>query len=550
MPTGSRSVRAISLLRRGYRKNGLIPGMIVSRAIRPIRRPGGKPFATPCWIHWSKQRIARISRCGKRGLRVVESCAQRAIAAGELFPQAQELLGAYNRRQFSLETVMGRQLALGGFGLGRTIDEWAVGGQVAWELDFWGRFRRAVEAADAELDASVEAYRDAPVILLGEVASAYVEIRTLEQRLEYAQRNVEHQTGLLVLAEERFQQGTATRLDVTEATTILAQTRATIPPLDAQLRQVQNRLCVLMGVPPQEIPVLLAGAANIPRVPPQVGVGIPAELIRRRPDVRRAERLVAAQSARIGMAEADLYPAFSITGTIAFEANQFADLIRSSAVAGQIGPSFRWNVLNYGRIRNNVVVQDARFQQAVTSYQDTVLKANREAEDSIVSFLRAQEQADALRQSVEAAQESRDLLERQFRVGRADFGRVLVAEFLLVTQQDQLAVAEGAIAQAFVDLFRALGGGWELPWHHLGPGSASPAWSKEEDDAKAVEEEPALPGDDVGAEWLSPNLISPTASQQPFREAETDHSARASDSEVTSNADSKTEKGADPEEEE
>jgi outer membrane protein TolC len=224
-----------------------------------------------------------------------------------------------------------------------------------------------------------------------------------------------------------------------------------------------------MGMPPQDLTRLLAGRSGIPRAPSEVAIGIPADLLRRRPDVRRSEREIAAQSARIGIVEADLYPAVTISGNIFVQANQFSHLFRGSAVGGNVGPSFNWNILNYGRIMNAVRVEEARFMQEVTQYQNTVLNANREVENAIVTFLQAQEEARILREGVTAALESRDLTNELYRAGRADFGRVFFAEYFLVLQQDALAQAEGRIAGGLVDMYRALGGGWELRLQPLPP---------------------------------------------------------------------------------
>lgn len=396
------------------------------------------------------------------GFRIQEARARRAIATGNLFPQFQELYGSYQRRQISLETGIA---AGGGGGIGgipRAFDIWTTGGQLAWELDFWGRFRRAIEAADAELDASVENYDDVLVILIGDVAEAYVDVRTAEQRLEYARSNVRYQTGSLNIAKTKEEEGVASRLDVAQAATNVAQTEAIIPQLEIQLRAAQNRLCVLMGIPPQDLSRLLSAHSGIPRAPADVAIGIPADLLRRRPDVRRAEREVAAQSARIGIVESDLYPAFTITGNIFVQANNFSDLFKGSAVAGNVGPAFNWNILNYGRIMNAVRVEEARFMQEVAQYQNTVLNANREVENAIVTFLQSQDEARILREGVAAAVESRDLTNELYAGGRADFGRVFFAEYFLVLQQDALAQAEGRIAAGLVDMYRALGGGWEL----------------------------------------------------------------------------------------
>jgi NodT family efflux transporter outer membrane factor (OMF) lipoprotein len=409
------------------------------------------------------------------GFRVAEARALFGFAVGNIFPQQQDAFGGYNRTQRSLQVGAFGGAGGGGLGAGiaRNFSVWTIGSQLAWELDFWGRFRRAVEAADATLDASVENYDDVLVILLADVASTYVEIRTLEERLRFARDNVKYQSGSLNLAKIRLEEGAASKLDVTQAQTNVSQTEAAIPVLETQLRQAHNRLCILLGAPPEDLSRQL-GSARIPVAPPEVAVGVPAELIRRRPDIRRAEREVAAQSARIGIAEADLYPAFTINGSIFVQANEFANLFKSSAVGGNVGPSFNWNILNYGRIRNLVAAEEARFLREATEYQNAVLNANREAEDAIVAFLRAQVQTAKLREGVAAAAESRDLVMELYRGGRADFGRVFVAEFFLAQQQDLLAQAEGSISQALVELYRALGGGWEIRLNSA-PAAAAPA---------------------------------------------------------------------------
>jgi NodT family efflux transporter outer membrane factor (OMF) lipoprotein len=399
------------------------------------------------------------------GFRVLEVRALRQIAVGNLFPQSQTLNGSYSRIQNSAQTGFGGGGGGGGIaiGPGRNFDLWQTGGSLAWELDFWGRFRRAIEAADAELDASVEQYDDVLVLLVSDVAQAYIDIRTLQQRLDYARQNVQSQDGSLRVATDLFEGGNTGKVDVTQAQQNLSTTEATIPIFELQLRQATNRLSVLLGQPPTDLSDILAlSPAKIPQVPAQVVVGVPAELIRRRPDIRRAERLVAAQSARIGIAETDLYPAFTINGNLSVQAFSLSELFSSSATAGNIGPSFNWNVLNYGRIANNVRAHEARFQQLVAAYQNAVLEANREAEDAITSFIRTKEQTALLEESANAALESRDLIEALYRGGRTDFGRVFVAQATLVTQQDALAVAEGGVAQSLVDIYRSLGGGWQI----------------------------------------------------------------------------------------
>lgn len=428
----------------------------------------------PFWDWWrvfNDSKLEELIQCAKAqnltireaGFRIEEARALRGIAVGNLLPQQQLATGAYRRQQISLASgiVAGGGGGLGGLPIPRWFDVWNTGGQLAWELDFWGRYRRAIEAADATLDSTIENYDSLFVVMLSDVAGTYVEIRTTEQRIRYAKGNLEAQRGTLQLTETKKEGGAASRLDIAQAITNVAQTESAIPALETQLRQAKNRLCVLMGVPPQRLDELL-GDGKIPKAPAQVAIGVPAELLRRRPDVRRAERLAAAQSARIGIAETNLYPAFSINGNVFVQAQQFSDLFQPAAWGGSVGPSFNWQIFNYWRLQNNIDAEEARFMALVTNYQNTVLTANQEAEDAIVGFLLAQQQAIALQKGVAGATEARDLTSELYRGGRADFGRVFVAQVTLVQQQDLLAQAEGSIAANLVRIYRALGGGWEL----------------------------------------------------------------------------------------
>ena len=317
------------------------------------------------------------------GLRVLEAQAQRAIAAGSLFPQSQEAFTNFEQRQRSLD----------GFTNGmppgtRSLGVWTTGFAASWELDVWGRFRRAIESADANLDASIHNYDDVLVTLVADTAAAYVELRAFQQRLRHNQANAAIQEKSLQLAQERFKNGIVTRLDVTEAQSTLYQTKSLAAVLDRGMRQANNRLCVLLGGPPCNLWQSLGNALDqtIPNPPEQAVVGIPADLIRRRPDVRRAEREVASQSALIGVAASDLFPMFTINGSINWQASNLRDLFTPAANAGFISPGFNWNILNYGRIANNVALQDARFRASVVSYRQTVLSANREVEDAIVQL--------------------------------------------------------------------------------------------------------------------------------------------------------------------
>ncbi|MEW6356720.1 MAG: efflux transporter outer membrane subunit [Planctomycetota bacterium] len=388
------------------------------------------------------------------GLRVLEARAFRGVAVGDFFPQVQEGVGSYTRAETSG--------ALANSPRRRRSSDFAFGGNVSWELDFWGRFRRGIEAADASLYASVLNYDDVLVTLVADVASAYVNIRAYDERLALARSNVTLQRQSFNIADARFRAGGTTELDVEQAKSLLADTQAMIPELEIGRRQAANQLCILLGTPPRQLDDLLGEAKPIPTAPPSVAIGIPAELLRRRPDIRRAERNAATECARIGVTKADLYPTFSLAGSFGWEAQHFSWLFDGHAFNGSVGPSVRWDLFNYGRIKNNIRLQDARFEEAMTTYQNTVLQAGQEVEDAIVAYLRSQEQANFLTESVTAARKSVDLAMIQYQAGGADYTRVLNTQTALVQGQDDLVVSHGNIALSLVSLHRALGGGWQI----------------------------------------------------------------------------------------
>jgi NodT family efflux transporter outer membrane factor (OMF) lipoprotein len=391
------------------------------------------------------------------GVRVLEARAQLGIALGGLYPQTQQASGSvqYNRPS-----------AAGAFPLSEYYQS-QIGANAGWELDFWGKFRRAIESADASWLATVADYDNSLVSLTADVANSYITIRTLEKRIEIAHQNVETQKESLKIAEARFKYGTVTQLDVEQARTVLESTLSAIPSLEAQLRQTENALSVLLGLPPSDLSDYLKGASEIPVSPPQVVVGIPADLLRRRPDVRSAEFQAAAQSAQIGVAKADLYPAFSLTGNFSFLAtdigkSKLGDIFKWSSRDIQTGPVFQWNIFNYGRITNNVRVQDARFQELLITYQNVVLKAQQEVGDNLIAFLRAQERARFLARSTASAKKALGLAVLQYRQGIKDFTTVLIAQQSLLNEQDNLATTLGNISSNLVGVYRALGGGWEI----------------------------------------------------------------------------------------
>ena len=311
------------------------------------------------------------------------------------------------------------------------------------------------------MDASVENYDDVLVTLLGDVATNYVTYRTAEQRIEYANENVALQRKTLQIVEGQRKVGIVGELDVDEARSTLEQTEAGIPELEITPRQAANQLCILLGIPPQDLQARL-GSGPIPKAPPEVAVGIPADLLRRRPDVRRAERQAAAQSAQIGIAEAQFYPFISINGTIGYSAQNLSGLFQEKAFTGRVGPAFTWNILNYGRLLNNKRLQEARFQELVITYRNTVLSADQDVENGLVTFLRAQQRTKSQAASVADLKKAVDIVLAQYEAGTTDLTRVTLLQQNLVPLEDTLAQAQGEIATGLIQVYRALGGGWEI----------------------------------------------------------------------------------------
>jgi NodT family efflux transporter outer membrane factor (OMF) lipoprotein len=305
-------------------------------------------------------------------------------------------------------------------------------------------------------------YDDVLVSLVSEVATAYVEIRSIDQRLAYALENVRIQSETVDVVDTRFRNGEATDLDVQQARSNRANTESLVPRLRSIRRQTVYRLCVLLGMTPRDLDEVLGEPRNVPSPPPNVALGAPAELLRRRPDIRRAEREAAAQCARIGVAVSELLPHFALSGAIGYQAEDAADLFTEEAFVGAFGPSFTWNILNYGRIKNAIRVEDARFEQLVTQYQNTVLRAASEVESASAAYILSQEEVRHLQESVDASAKAVELGVVQYRGGEVDFIRVLDTQEFLADQQDRLASRQRDVATNLINLHRALGGGWEI----------------------------------------------------------------------------------------
>jgi NodT family efflux transporter outer membrane factor (OMF) lipoprotein len=384
------------------------------------------------------------------GYRVLQARAQLGISIGELFPQTQSMNGDFLREASNGATGTNQKF----------INRWDYGFALAWELDFWGKFRRTVESNRASLQASVANYDDVLVTLLGDLATAYVQYRTTEERIRYATQNANIQAQVLEIVRAQFAAGKIPKMDVDQAESTLYQTQAGIPALEIALRTYNNQMCLLLGIPTVQLQGKL-GKAPIPVAPVDVAIGIPADLLRRRPDVREAERLAAAQCAQIGLAVSAYYPHISILGTIDYQANRFKDLFNGKSFSGSIGPSFQWDILQYGRLLNNVRMQDANYLQLVEAYRQAVLTANQEVENGLVTFLKSQEQYQLQKKSVDAGKAALDTVQKLY-PDKVDFTRVAQLLQTQVVLEDTLAQVQGQIATGLISVYQAMGGGWEI----------------------------------------------------------------------------------------
>lgn len=330
-----------------------------------------------------------------------------------------------------------------------------------WEIDVFGGTRRSLEAADAELAASLAERRQLLVVLLGELARSYVELRGLQRRIDAVRRNLAAQEETRALTEAQARVGLASDLDVERARALTANTAAELPPLEAALAATAHRIAVLVGESPAALAEELAEPGPLPRAPEEVLVGVPAELLRRRPDLVRAERELAAATARIGEAQADLYPRLTLTGSVGLRSEDVKSLLGSDATFAAWGPNLVWPIFAAGRIRANVAVQDARAEQALARYEQALLRALEEVETALVVHAREQVRRRALEQAVESNREAVEMARSLYANGLGGFLDVLDAERSLLLSEDRLVQSETAVTTSLVALYVALGGGWE-----------------------------------------------------------------------------------------
>lgn len=420
------------------------------RDLQPDIRQWWQIFADPTLNQLIAEADANNSSLRIAGLRVMEARAQLGIAQSGRYPQLQ---------QVSADSVyVNRDQSGGANPIDSHFWQHSAGFDVGWELDFWGRFSRAIEASDASYFAAEANYEDALVLLRAQVADSYFSLRTTQARLRVAHENARQQKRNYDITEKLFRSGQTPELDLQQAKTQYLATLSSIPGLEDQVVRLRNALAILIGQPPGALPRVIETYGLIPLVDRAVLQDVPANLLLRRPDVRAAELNVAAQSALIGVAETDFYPSLTLLGSIVWSTDTLSGTSRSLDLIG--GPSLRWNVFDHGRISNNVRVQDARLQQLIEAYRDKVRQAAREADDAASGLTRSLQRERILREAEAAAKRSLELASTLYREGYSDFQRVLDAQRALLEVQDSYLLSRGDAVSNLIALYRALGGGW------------------------------------------------------------------------------------------
>jgi len=390
--------------------------------------------------------------------RVREARAHYRMTSADFWPTV-DAAGSYARQRQSQN-----QPVLGSFSIPSSAfenDVYQAGFDASWEIDVFGGTRRATESARAQVAAAKFGEREVLVTLLGEVARNYVEARGYQRRLEIARNNIRAQEQSLAITQNRFTNGLTSDLDVQQASTLLSTTRAVVPALETALAASIHRLGVLLGQTPESLETELSVAAPIPAAPPVVPVGLPSELLLRRPDVALAERQLAAATANIGVAKSDLFPKFYLTGVAGFESISADDWFKSGSRFWSVGPSVQWRIFDAGRIRANIQVQTARQEQALANYENTALSAFEDVENTLTAYAKEQIRRQQLKDAVKSSEESLRLANQLYANGLSNFINVLDAERSLYQAQDALVQSDRTISTNLIALYKSLGGGWE-----------------------------------------------------------------------------------------
>jgi NodT family efflux transporter outer membrane factor (OMF) lipoprotein len=397
------------------------------------------------------------------GLRILESRAALGIAGSSLYPQVQQLNGSVNYINTQKH---------GGTSINRDQDfvNYQAGPSVVWELDFWGRFKRGIESADAAYFSSIFNQYDVQVLLSSQVADLYFAYRTTLQNIVITKQNAAIQKRSFEITELLFKRGQDSELDLQQSKTQYLATLASIPNIEITLTQLRNALCALLGRAPGGLPELNQVSGSLPLVELPVIQEIPAKLLMRRPDIRASASQIAAQSAQIGIAKADFYPSISLLGSIGWSGNTLDSAPDTGSFSA--GSGISWNIFDYGRIKNNVRLQDARLQQSIELFQNDVLQAAREIDDAAVRVVKTYEQKEILTKSLQSAERSLELANSRYAEGYSDFQRVIDAQRTLLVQSTNELVNRGNNISAVISLYKAIGGGWsETPIEEIVPRS-------------------------------------------------------------------------------
>jgi outer membrane protein, multidrug efflux system len=387
--------------------------------------------------------------------RVRESRAAVRVVSAGLWPSL-DAAGSYNRERYSANGFppLPPPIPL-------DANVFQAGFDAAWELDVFGGTRRASEAARAGVAAAEFGRRDLLITIFGEVAREYVEARAFQRPLAVANDNIKAQEEILALTRDRFAKGLTGELDVQEADALLSSTKAQAPLFESGFRDAVYQLGLLLGQPPRALLDELANAAPIPAAPPAVPAGLPSDLLQRRPDVQQAERQLAAATARVGVAAADLYPKFSLTGDVGLQSISASDWFTPGSRFWTAGPAVQWRIFEAGRIRANIAVQNARVDQALAAYEQAMLAAFTEVEGALTAYAKEQTRRQSLAHGTQASEQAVALAGDLYRNGLADFLRVLESQRSLYQSQDNLIQSERAVSSDLIALYKALGGGWE-----------------------------------------------------------------------------------------
>jgi NodT family efflux transporter outer membrane factor (OMF) lipoprotein len=433
--------------------------------VEAARGTSAKPVEKDAW--WTSFQDAELNSLVERAAgqnldlkvaleRVREARAARGISKSGFFPSVDAGVSGSRNRQ--------RVIAAGAPGAVKIVpvefNNFQGDLAASWELDVFGGIRRGVQAASSDVAAAEENRRDVLVILQGDVGRVYAQLRGFQRRLEIANKNIKTQQDTLDLTRARAKAGLATDLDVSRASAQLESTRAVVPTLVSGIDVSIHRLSVLLGEEPGALRSELENASAIPTAEPDVGVGLPSDLLKRRPDIRRSEAQLAAATARVGEAKADLFPHFVLTGTAGRQATQLHDLTLGAGNFFSAGPGITLPLFTGGRIRSNIALQNSRQRQALISYQSSVLHALEEVENALVDYSEEQERRDRLNQAAQQSQLAVDLATEQYKAGLTDFLSVLDAERELYADEDQAVQSETSVTTDVIALYRALGGGW------------------------------------------------------------------------------------------